>query len=141
MNRLKFNIVERINSPTLKTVQILVDDQDLLDLIGARANFANLAPFELHDFLHETSSYLDLEYHVNLMDDEYKTIIYCCSCGYFECDRLIVEIVFTDNSVIWRDFTVESLVPFSYSGSFEFTKANYDECLSVLAQYMENKKK
>lgn len=134
MNHLKINII-----PTKHywSAQILIDDEDLLSIMGVEKHFTNLSPDELYHSLLRTDYYVDM--FANLPDNDSKTIVYCCTCRMLECDRAILDIVKARDTIIWKNFEVEGV--FLSPRSFEFTKVNYDECLGILTQYMENKNK
>lgn len=138
MNELKFNIFKT----DYYQVQILIDGEDLVDAVNRATTingYQNIPPNTLLELLLREG--WAFENYANLPeDDELETIIYSCDCGWIDCDFTTVEIDVTNDKVTWKNF--ESRVErFSKIGPFEFTRKNYDECLGVLTQYVENKKK
>ena len=81
----------------------------------------------------------DQDYNDSLLEEDGRSIIFCCTCGMVECDNISMMIDIKDDDVTWKYFGLHNREPFLHFGTFKFTKANYEACLNGLSQYMKDK--
>lgn len=123
MNYLEFKPIQKKH---YTAIQILVDGKDLLEMLRGEKLFKYETAGELHRGI------TNREYNDSILEEDGRSIIFCCNCGMPQCDSISVKIEIAEDSVIWKDFGIDNQEPFYHFGSFKFTRKNYDECVSSL---------
>ena len=108
------DILEYITETQIKILNQKNRDDKPLD-------YCHLIPSELYEYLQEA----------RLSNGTEKAMLVCCSCGIAECDSIEAHIVYTDNSVIWKDFN-RIRCSDDYGLYFEFKKTQYQKFVDEL---------